>query len=77
MVYLNKYCEHDTESSHKIVKMADDSGNEEQWLYGDSNQEPPEDENKEKHKGDTIDTTAEDTQQSENTGESGQVFSCA
>lgn len=57
--------------------MADDSGNEEQWLYGDSNQEPPEDENKEKHKGGTIDATAEDTQQSENIGESGQVFSCA
>jgi hypothetical protein len=57
--------------------MADDSGNEEQWLYGDSNQEPPESENKEKQKSDTIDETAEDTQQSENTGESGQVFSCA
>jgi hypothetical protein len=57
--------------------MADDSGNEEQWLYGDSNQEPPESENQEKQKGDAIDETAEDTQQSENTGESGQVFSYA
>ncbi|PNF36717.1 hypothetical protein B7P43_G12361 [Cryptotermes secundus] len=53
--------------------MADDSGNEEQWLYGDSNQEPPEDENKEKYKGGTIDATAEDTQQIEITGESGQL----
>jgi hypothetical protein len=57
--------------------MADDSGNEDQWLYGDSNQEPPENENKEKQEGGTIDETAEDTQQSENTGENGQVFSCA
>jgi hypothetical protein len=57
--------------------MADDSGNEDQWLYGDSNQDPPESENKEKQIDDTIDETAEDTQQGENTGESGQVFSCA
>jgi hypothetical protein len=57
--------------------MADDLGNEDQWLYGDSNQEPPESENKEKQERVTIDETAEDTQQSENTGESEQVFSCA
>jgi hypothetical protein len=57
--------------------MADDSGNEDQWLYGDSNQEPPENENKEEQKGGSIDATAEDIQQSENTVESGQVFSCA
>jgi hypothetical protein len=57
--------------------MADDSGNEDQWLYGDSNQEPPESENKEKQESSTVDETAEDTQQGEDTGESGQVFSCA
>jgi hypothetical protein len=57
--------------------MADDSGNEDQWLYGDSNQEPPESENKEKEEGSPIDETVEDTQQGENTGESEQVFNCA
>jgi hypothetical protein len=55
--------------------MAEDSGNEDQWLYGDSNQEPPESENKDEQKAVAIDeVTAEVTQQGENTGESDQVF---
>jgi hypothetical protein len=54
--------------------MAEDSGNEDQWLYGDSNQEPPESESKEEQKVETTDeTTAEVTQQGENTNESDQV----
>jgi hypothetical protein len=56
--------------------MADDSGNEDQWLYGDSNQEAPESENKDKQVVSTPEETAEDTQQGENTSESGQVFNC-
>jgi hypothetical protein len=55
--------------------MAEDSGNEDQWLYGDSNQEPPESENKDEQKSGVIDeATAEVTQEGENTGESDQVF---
>jgi hypothetical protein len=54
--------------------MADDSGNEDQWLYGDSNQEPPENENKEKQKVEVLDETLDITKQSENTSESEQVL---
>jgi hypothetical protein len=54
--------------------MADDSGNEDQWLYGDSNQEPPEGENKEKQKVEALDETVDLTKQSENTSESEQVL---
>jgi hypothetical protein len=54
--------------------MADDSGNEDQWLYGDSNQEPPENENKEKQKVEVPDETVDITKQSENTSESDQVL---
>lgn len=53
--------------------MADDSGNEDQWLYGDSNQEPPESENKEKQIVGTIDETVDITKHSDNTGESEQL----
>jgi hypothetical protein len=54
--------------------MADDSGNEDQWLYGDSNQEPPESENKEKRKVEAVNETVDTTKQSENTNESEQVL---
>jgi hypothetical protein len=54
--------------------MAEDSGNEDQWLYGDSNQEPPESENKEKQKVEALDETVDITKQSENTSESEQVL---
>jgi hypothetical protein len=57
--------------------MADDSGNEDQWLYGDSNQEPPECENKEKQKVGTVDEAVDITKQSDNTGESEQVWNHA
>jgi hypothetical protein len=57
--------------------MADDSGNEDQWLYGDSNQEPPESENKEKHKTGTVDETVDITKHSDNTGASEQVLNRA
>ncbi|XP_021941605.1 pre-mRNA 3'-end-processing factor FIP1-like [Zootermopsis nevadensis] len=54
--------------------MAEDCCNEDQWLYGDSNPEPPEIETKNEQKAEATDeTTAEVTQQDENTGESDQL----
>ncbi|KAG8235227.1 hypothetical protein J437_LFUL015919 [Ladona fulva] len=38
--------------------MADDSGNEDQWLYGDSNQETSENGNKEEEKVDSVDESS-------------------
>jgi hypothetical protein len=57
--------------------MADDSGNEDQWLYGDSNQEAPESENKEEPKVGATDESTGVTEQGETTGESEQVSSRA
>ncbi|XP_069689356.1 pre-mRNA 3'-end-processing factor FIP1 [Periplaneta americana] len=49
--------------------MAEDSGNEDQWLYGDSNQEAPENENKEEQKAEIAEESTEITQQTETSGE--------
>ncbi|PSN46784.1 hypothetical protein C0J52_19138 [Blattella germanica] len=53
--------------------MAEDSGNEDQWLYGDSNQDPPEDEVKIDQKTNIIEETPEISQQDEISVESEQL----
>ena len=54
--------------------MADDSGNEDQWLYGDSNQEAPETEVGDEPKVETTEESTELPQQNDISAESEQVL---